>query len=130
MPLRLLQLQLSCHFYCRCCYYDCHCRCVEVYFKIFTVASITFANTTAIVTTVVAIIGPLLSLLAIITIVVKIDVSQQCYIFLFHFALAMMMVRAAAKATAMTMAMAMAMIYHLLFHDSNETIVAINFFIF
>jgi hypothetical protein len=78
MPLQLLQLQLNCHFYCGCWYYHCHRCCVVVYFKIFTVASIAFANTTAIVTTVVVIIGHLSSLLAAITIVVKIDVSHQC----------------------------------------------------
>jgi hypothetical protein len=93
---------------------------VESYFEIFTVGSIAFANTTAIVTMVVAIVRPPLSLLAAITIVVKTDVSHQCYIFLFCFALAMMMVRATAKATATTMATATAMIYHCLFHDNNE----------
>ncbi len=54
---------------------------MEVYFKILTVASIAFANTTAIVTKVVAIVGPPSLLLAAITIVVKIDVSHKCYIF-------------------------------------------------
>jgi hypothetical protein len=98
---------------------------VEVYFKIFTVASNPFANTTAIITMAIAIVGPPLSLLAAVTIVMKIDVSHQCYIFLFHFALAMMMVRATLKATAMLTEMETVMIYHFLFHASNEMIVAI-----
>jgi hypothetical protein len=75
-------------------------------------------------------VGPPLPLLAAITIEVKIAVNQHCYIFLFHFALSITMVRAIAKATAMTMAMVMAMIYHRLFHDSNETIVAVIYFSF
>jgi hypothetical protein len=105
---------------------------VEVYFKIFTVASIAFVNTTAnVATTIVAIIRPPSWLLAAITIVVKIDLSQQCYIFLFHYTLAMVMVRATVKAMTTMMEMAKAMIYHHFFHDSNETIVAnIYFFLF
>ncbi len=75
-PLRLLQQQLSSRFHCGCCYYHCCCHCVELYFKIFTVASIAFATTTAVITMVIAIVGPPLLLLAAITIVVKIDVSQ------------------------------------------------------
>jgi hypothetical protein len=130
MLLRLLQLQLSCCFYCGHCYYHSHRRCVEVYFKIFTVASIALGNTTAIVTTVVAIIRPLSLLLAAITIVVKTALSQQCFIFLFYFSLAMTMVRAMAKATVTMTAMAMVMIYHHLFHNSNETIAAFIYFSF
>ncbi len=53
------------------------------------------------------------------------NVNQQYYIFLFHFASAMMIVSMTANATATTMATAQAMIYHLLFHDSNKTKVAI-----
>jgi hypothetical protein len=128
MPLQLLQLQQSCCFYCGHWYYHCHHCCVEVYFKIFTVASIAFANTTTIVTTAIAIVGPLLLLLAAITIVMKIDVSHQCYIYLFHFGLAMRMVIATAKAMATRMEMATAMIFHCLFHASNEMIGAIVYF--
>jgi hypothetical protein len=57
MPLQLLQLQLSYRFYYGDCYCYSHCSRVGVYFKLFTVASITFANNTAIVTTVVALLG-------------------------------------------------------------------------
>jgi hypothetical protein len=52
---------------------------VEVHFKIFTVASIAFANTTAIISIVAAIVGPPSSLLAAITIVVKTEVCYQCF---------------------------------------------------
>jgi hypothetical protein len=82
----VMQLLQSCRFYCGHCYCHCH-RCwVEVYFKIIPVASTASANTTAIVTTGIAIVGPSLSLLAAVTIVwqtiaVKIDVSRQYYIF-------------------------------------------------
>jgi hypothetical protein len=57
MLLQLLQLQLSYHFYCGSCYCHSHRRCVGVYFKLYTIASITFANNTAIPTTVVALLG-------------------------------------------------------------------------
>ncbi len=55
--LQLLQLQLSCRFFCGCCYCYSHRCCVGVYFKLLTVASIPFANNTAIITTVIALSG-------------------------------------------------------------------------
>ncbi len=55
--------------------------------------------------------------------------SIMLHIFI-HFALAMMMVRAMGKAMAMKTATGITMIYHCLFHDSNETIVAIIYFSF
>jgi hypothetical protein len=55
--------------------------------------------------------------------------SSMLHIFI-HFALMMTMVTATAKAMAAMTEMVTAMIYHCLCHDSNEMIVAINFFSF
>ncbi len=101
-----------------------------VYFKIFTVVSIAFANKT------------LLSLLrslphwAVIVAACRQyhcgekNVSQQYCIYLFYFALPMMIESLTAKAMATTRVMATVMIYHHLFYDSNKTIAAIVYFSF
>ncbi len=106
----------------------CHCRFVVFYFKIFTVASIAYANKT------------LLSLLQLLPCQAAIiaachhyhcgekNVSQQYCIYLFYFASSMMIASLMAKAKATTTVMAAAMIYHCLFYDSNKRIVAIIYF--
>jgi hypothetical protein len=99
-----------------------------VYFKIFTVASIVFAN------------KKLLSLLRLWPCQAAVvaacrhyhcgekNVSQHCCIYLFYFALLMMMVSLTVKATATKTVTAMAMIYHHQFYDSDKKIVAIIYF--
>jgi hypothetical protein len=103
---------------------------VVVYFKIFTVASIAFANKT------------LLSLLRSLPCQAAVATACCCYycsekkrkstvlhVFI-YFTLSIMIVSLTAKATAMMTVIATAMIYHLLFYDSNKTIVVIIYFSF
>jgi hypothetical protein len=130
MLLRLLQLQLSYRFYYGRCYCHSHCCCVVVYFKLFTVASIVFANKT------------LLSLQRLLPHRAAIvaaclhyhcgekNVSQQYCIYLFYCASSIMIVSLRTKAMATMMVMGTAMIYHRLFYDRDKTIVGIIFFLF
>ncbi len=92
---------------------------MKVYFKLFTVARIAFANNTAIVITVIASSGHFVAACRRYHGSEK-NVSQQYYIFFLHFALAMTMMSLTANEIVTMMAMAPAMIYHCLFYDSYD----------
>jgi hypothetical protein len=130
MPLRLLQLQLSCRFYCGGCYCHSHCCCAGGLFQNTYCCEYRICQQHCYRYYGHCLIGLPLLLLAAITIVVRKNVSQQYYIYLFCFALSMMIVSLMAKTMAMTMVMATGMIYHCLFHDSHKMIVAIIYFSF